>query len=481
MHWLWLGAIALMLLSLAVLLPPLLMDGPVELSTVAGRDEAMLRRLYQAQLAELEQDRLGARLSETDHAQALEELQRRLLSELDRPRKSITWRQSPWLRRGSALLLAVLLPVAAFALYLQVGDPKAAAQLAQEQPGAHGEGTDDAQVQAMVDGLARRLEEQPQNLPGWVMLARSYETLERYDAAAGAYRRALQEARRSQMDAEVQAGLWADLADALASAQGGGLDGEAGKAIAQALQLQPSQPKALALPAVPPCAMASWMRRASIGGPCWRSWSPDRTCAARAGRPAQAGNPGVRRQPDGQGPGCLREPPERRAALGQGRCCTGQPCQGPGLCGGACRRAPRPVAVLRLPAASLPAHFKLGPENLLDPAISLSAFPALPAGAAVVVARPCRRPRMFIARRLLYRPEPQIWCWSWMRHRSDVNRLWSLGKEQNLAFGGKFLQGGSPWPHPGAQVLAWLPRKPHGSRSRVCDFHCPSIQSTGMF
>jgi hypothetical protein len=49
------------------------------------------------------------------------------------------------------------------------------------------------------------------------------------------------------MDEEVQARLWADLADALASAQGGDLDGEAGKAIKQALMLQPDQPKALAL------------------------------------------------------------------------------------------------------------------------------------------------------------------------------------------------------------------------------------------
>jgi cytochrome c-type biogenesis protein CcmH len=378
MHWLWLGAIALMLLSLAVLLPPLLMDGPVELSTVAGRDEAMLRRLYQAQLAELEQDRLGARLSETDHAQALEELQRRLLSELDRPRKSITWRQSPWLRRGSALLLAVLLPVAAFALYLQVGDPKAAAQLAQEQPGAHGEGTDDAQVQAMVDGLARRLEEQPQNLPGWVMLARSYETLERYDAAAGAYRRALQEARRSQMDAEVQAGLWADLADALASAQGGGLDGEAGKAIAQALQLQPSQPKALAL------AGSAAVRHGKLdeAGKHWRALlaqlEPGSDMALRVQDDllkletlASEGSP-TAKAPDVSGShlsGELRwaKGDAARASLAKAQVFVVVRADG----------HPRPVAVLRLPAASLPAHFTLGPENLLDPAISLSAFPAL--------------------------------------------------------------------------------------------------------
>ncbi|MDR0217097.1 MAG: c-type cytochrome biogenesis protein CcmI [Comamonas sp.] len=380
MHWLWLGAIALMLLSLAVLLPPLLTDGPVELSTPAGQDEAMLRRLYQAQLAELEQDRLGGRLSETDHAQALEELQRRLLSELDRPRKSITWRQSPWLRRGSALLLAVLLPVAAFALYLQVGDPKAAAQLAQAQPGAHGEGTDDAQVQAMVDGLARRLEEEPQNLPGWVMLARSYETMERYDAAAGAYRRALEEARRSQMEAEVQARLWADLADALASAQGGDLDGEAGKAIAQALELQPSQPKALAL------AGSAAVRHGKLddAGKHWRALlaqlEPGSDMALRVQDDllkletlASEGSPNaMAKAPDVSGghlSGELRwaKGDAARASLAKAQVFVVARADG----------HPRPVAVLRLPAASLPAHFTLGPDNLLDPAVSLSAFPAL--------------------------------------------------------------------------------------------------------
>ncbi|MDN5507656.1 MAG: c-type cytochrome biogenesis protein CcmI, partial [Comamonas sp.] len=68
MHWLWLGAIALMLLSLAVLLPPLLAEAPLPAS---DPDEA-LRRLYQAQLAELKLERSGGRLSETDHAEAVE-------------------------------------------------------------------------------------------------------------------------------------------------------------------------------------------------------------------------------------------------------------------------------------------------------------------------------------------------------------------------------------------------------------------------
>ena len=379
MHWLWLGAIVLMMLSLAVLLPPLLAEVPLP----TGDPDEALRRLYQTQLAELKLERSGGRLSETDHAQAVEELQRRLLSELDRPRASVAWRQSPWLRRGSALLLAVLLPVAAFALYLQVGDPKAAAQLAQEQPGAHGDGVGDTQVQPMVDGLARRLEEQPQNLPGWVMLARSYETLELFDAAAQAYRRALQEARRSAMDEEVQARLWADLADALASDQGGGLDGEAGKAIAQALQLQPSQPKALAL------AGSAAVRHGKLdeAGKHWRALlaqlEPGSDMALRvqddllklealASEDSSSITAKTAAASKSRLSGELRwaaskANPSEPARLAKAQVFVVARADG----------HPRPVAVLRLPATSLPAHFTLGPENLLDSAVSLSSFPEL--------------------------------------------------------------------------------------------------------
>ncbi len=238
---LWLGALALVLLCLAVLLPSLLRDAA---QPVTGSDDA-LRALYQAQLQELAREHRAGNLDAADLAQAEDELQRRLLQELAQRAQPRAWRQRPWLPRASALVLAVLLPVAAWGLYVQVGDPQAAARLAQADAVGHSAGQ--AQVEAMVAGLAQRLQAQPDNMPGWVMLARSYETLERYADAVRAYQSALRTEQAQEMEAQDQARLWADLADAQASAHEGRLDGEAAVSIAQALRLNAQQPKALAL------------------------------------------------------------------------------------------------------------------------------------------------------------------------------------------------------------------------------------------
>ena len=245
MHLLWLGAIVMLVLSLAVLLPPLLQEHSTRQSDQT--DKSALRALYKTQLAELEQEHARGNLAEAEYAQAVDELHRRLLLEVDQRHTNSGWQRSPWLRRGSALVVTVLLPVAALALYQKVGDPRAAAQLAQASDDAHGSGVDSAPIQAMVDGLANRLKAEPQNLGGWIMLARSYETMERFDEAANAYEQALKEAQRNNADASVQAQLLADQADALASAQGGDLNGPASAAIDRALGLDPTQPKALAL------------------------------------------------------------------------------------------------------------------------------------------------------------------------------------------------------------------------------------------
>ena len=97
-----------------------------------------------------------------------------------------------------------------------------------------------AQIAAMVDKLAARMKERPDDGEGWTMLARSYTVLGRFAEAVPAYRRAV----------ELQptnAGILADYADAVAAMKGSVGNPESLALIDRALAIDPRQPKALAL------------------------------------------------------------------------------------------------------------------------------------------------------------------------------------------------------------------------------------------
>lgn len=95
-------------------------------------------------------------------------------------------------------------------------------------------------VESMVERLAKRLEQEPDNAEGWVMLGRSYAALGRFEPAAKAYQRAasLQPANPDVL---------ADYADVLAMTQGGDLAGEPEAVALRAVKVDPKHPKALAL------------------------------------------------------------------------------------------------------------------------------------------------------------------------------------------------------------------------------------------
>lgn len=91
----------------------------------------------------------------------------------------------------------------------------------------------------MVGRLARRLEEQPEDLDGWLTLGRSYAQLGQYPLAAKAYRRADHLAGGRNGDA------LAGLAEALLLGEQSDLAGEAGRLVEKALQIEPRSFKAL--------------------------------------------------------------------------------------------------------------------------------------------------------------------------------------------------------------------------------------------
>jgi cytochrome c-type biogenesis protein CcmH len=92
---------------------------------------------------------------------------------------------------------------------------------------------------AMVASLARRLEREPDDLQGWLMLGRSYSALEQYPLAARAYQRA--DRLSNGRNAEALTG-WAE---ALTLGDENELQGRAGRLFEQALAIDPKAGKAL--------------------------------------------------------------------------------------------------------------------------------------------------------------------------------------------------------------------------------------------
>jgi len=156
--------------------------------------------------------------------------------------------------RPSARLVAGLagfVGALAVAGYLATGSPaliagKGSAAAPQRVAGAADASASDAattglqQIAAMVDKLAARMKERPDDAEGWTMLARSYTVLGRFAEALPAYARA----------AELQptnASLLADYADAVAATKRTANNPESMALINRALAAEPTHPKALAL------------------------------------------------------------------------------------------------------------------------------------------------------------------------------------------------------------------------------------------
>lgn len=138
-------------------------------------------------------------------------------------------------RDWSPIAIGLLLPAAAMALYAAVGAPQAVLAPPAETPAIG-----PAQIEAMVNRLAERLKNEPDDAEGWRMLAHSYETLRRFDAAVDAYRHliALEPNNANELT---------DAAVALGMTLNQDLSGEPERLIDRALAINPNHVQALAL------------------------------------------------------------------------------------------------------------------------------------------------------------------------------------------------------------------------------------------
>lgn len=236
----WIIAALFMLFALWFVLPPLVQ----KVDDDKGDDRRAANVLiYQDQFKEMEADLKNGLMSEEQYQQDKEELERRLLEDVNRPNSDST-STAPSTRKF-AYGVGMAIPVGVIAFYFIVGNPKALSPslaTAGTAPPATQQGgpMSDQQIAANVDKLAKRLEQNPNDGQGWLMLARSYTSMERFSEAASAYERA------TALNGN-DAGIWADYAEASAMSNGRRLAGKPTEAINRALQIDPKNQKALAL------------------------------------------------------------------------------------------------------------------------------------------------------------------------------------------------------------------------------------------
>ena len=220
---LWIVCAAMALLAAALIARPL-MTGTAAPQAVASST------IYRAQLKELEREAARGDLAPAQAEDARREIARRLLAADAAERRSIgrTWRSDG--RLGLALCMAV--PIGALALYALFGRPGLPGQpLGSRDMSA---AMQSAPLDEIAEQLFQRLAMDPGHADGWVLLARTYLKLERYEESAGAFERAI-----ALMGEGAPAELYSSWGEALTLAAGRRVTQEAAAAFAEALKRDP--------------------------------------------------------------------------------------------------------------------------------------------------------------------------------------------------------------------------------------------------
>ena len=224
------AAALLVAFTLLFLLTPLLRRRAAGAETSRA---AINAGIYRDQLAELECDFAAGGLNQADYEESRRELQRRLIE--DAGTETATAAQTQPARK-SAVLIGLALPLAAALIYFALGNVPALSPQSAQKPKVTAE-----QIEEMVAKLAARMEQSPDSDPkGWVMLARSYKAMGRYEEAARAFGKAEKVIGEDPH-------MLSEYAEALALATGGSLRGRPSELLARALKLDPNFPDALIL------------------------------------------------------------------------------------------------------------------------------------------------------------------------------------------------------------------------------------------
>jgi cytochrome c-type biogenesis protein CcmH len=360
--------------------------------------EASNVAILRDQLKELEADLGTGVVQPEQYEQARRELESRVLEESKAQAgssASVPSAASAW----TAAIVAGSLPLGALLIYVALGNFTAFAPLSARNAESVAEGgashdVSPAQIEKMIEEVKARLAKDPGQSEGWVILARTYYSLNRYPEAANAFERA---AALLPGDA----GLLADYADALGASQGGTLQGKPLELVARALAIDPTQWKALALAGTAAFdrkdyaqAVTYWERmKATVptGSPLAQSIDSSIAEARELG--------GLKAGPAVAPPAVAKAPaivaPAKPSTAAAGRTVAGTVTLAPSLVAKAspddvvfvfarAAQGPKmPLAILKKQVRDLPITFTLDDSMAMAPNMSLANFPDVVVGARI--------------------------------------------------------------------------------------------------
>lgn len=200
--------------------------------------------VFKQQLAELDNDLAAGMLDQARYDAARKDLEKELLSDVSEEAQ-----QSDGKSSGQVMALSALaIPLAALVIYLFIGSPEIIQRLASQPAGMPTASTQSPPqggsmqnlppMEELVKRLAVKLQEQPDNQEGWIMLGRSYMAMNDSSAAINAFERAME-------ISDENIGLLLAYAEAIASNTGNDFTGRAAPMVEKAFQLEPENPNVL--------------------------------------------------------------------------------------------------------------------------------------------------------------------------------------------------------------------------------------------
>ena len=250
----YIAAFILLLLVLAMLFRPFFWKS----STVQASRQQLNAAIYKEELAKLEKEHADGLIDNASYELSHAELRQRLFQDTSED-DGVAVLRSP---KKTMIALVVLVPVVAVLIYFWLGSAQQIADGGTQKRVAQQD------VEKMVAGLAAKMEQDPSNLKGWAMLARSYKVMGRPVEAEKAYDRA-----GAYLDGDAQ--LLADYADVSASNANGNFEGKPRAILKRALKADPNNMMALWLEGTADYNQANYKGAVQVWGRLAKLLPPD--------------------------------------------------------------------------------------------------------------------------------------------------------------------------------------------------------------